>query len=196
MLGGDAAVGVVFLGCHIHSYYVSGRPITYHAAAVAGSRSAAQSAAQPSSKVGQAGYLLTVAHEAESHPPDDAQLLTWAFYDNPIAIGVTDLDGRLLCTNQAMPRAAGSSEAELRGHNVTEFLAGPGFSEITRQVLRVAEIGVPETVEAYVRSPGSLRRMPGPSTPSRSPTKTTRRLQWPPAFTTTRSSTVRGSAWP
>ncbi|MEV0475961.1 SpoIIE family protein phosphatase [Streptomyces prunicolor] len=105
----------------------------------------------------QAGYLLTVAHEADSHPPDDDQLLTWAFYENPIAIGVTDLDGRLLCSNQAMSRAAGSSEAELRGQNVTEFLTGPGFSEITRQLLRVAETGVPETVEAFVRSPGEPR---------------------------------------
>ncbi|WP_405970579.1 PAS domain-containing protein [Streptomyces sp. NBC_00988] len=102
----------------------------------------------------RAGYLLTVAHEADSHPPDDDQLLTWAFYGNPIAIGVTDLDGRLLCANQAMARAAGSSEAELRGHNVTEFLTGPGFSEITRQLLRVAEPGVPKSMEAYVRSPG------------------------------------------
>ncbi|MEU2283025.1 SpoIIE family protein phosphatase [Streptomyces sp. NPDC013178] len=103
------------------------------------------------------GYLLTVAHEAASSRRDHDKLLTWAFYQNPIAIGITDPEGRQLRANPAMTRAGGLTEAEMRGHFVTEFLTGPGFSEITRQLVRVAETGVSESTEAYVRAPGEPR---------------------------------------
>ncbi|MEU6258502.1 SpoIIE family protein phosphatase [Streptomyces sp. NPDC047043] len=104
-----------------------------------------------------AGYLLTAADVAGTDRRDRDQLLTWAFYRNPIPTGITDPEGRLLRVNPAMARAAGASEAELSGRHLTEFLTGPGFSAVTQQILRVAETGVPESREAYVRAPGEPR---------------------------------------
>ncbi|MET9081255.1 SpoIIE family protein phosphatase [Streptomyces sp. NPDC004237] len=103
------------------------------------------------------GYLLTAAPEAGADDRPHDQLLTWAFYQNPTATSITDPEGRQLRTNPAMARAAGMTEAEQRGRLVTEFLTGPGFSAITRQLLRVGETGVAESTEAYVRAPGESR---------------------------------------
>ncbi|MEU6354106.1 SpoIIE family protein phosphatase [Streptomyces sp. NPDC047072] len=103
------------------------------------------------------GYLLTAAQEAGTGHRDHDRLLTWAFYQNPVAIGITDPEGRQLRANPAMTRAGGLTEADMRGRFVTEFLTGPGFSEITRQLVRVAETGVSESTEAYVRAPGEPR---------------------------------------
>ncbi|WP_330351340.1 ATP-binding SpoIIE family protein phosphatase [Streptomyces sp. NBC_00582] len=104
-----------------------------------------------------AGYLLTATPEAGAVGATHDRLLTLAFYQNPTATGITDREGRLLRVNPPMARAAGWTEAELKGRLVTEFLTGPGFSAINRQLLRVAETGVPESTEAYVRAPGEPR---------------------------------------
>jgi GAF domain-containing protein len=88
---------------------------------------------------------------------EDVRLLAWAFEQFPVGVGMSDPDARVLRNNEVMTGLTGRSSDQVRGRLISEAVPGAATAEDERRVLRVAETGVAETTERFVRAPGESK---------------------------------------
>ncbi|WP_244190768.1 PAS domain-containing protein [Streptomyces caeruleatus] len=113
------------------------------------------------------GFVLTAADTDRTHTVtdssdvDDGQTILQREFDQyPTALVIYDRDGRLLRINDKMAELIASTEDEIRGLHLTEFLKGPTFEEAERRISRVVETGEPDYMEHEDTAPSESRAHP------------------------------------
>ncbi|MCY0926342.1 SpoIIE family protein phosphatase [Streptomyces sp. H27-H1] len=104
---------------------------------------------------GTAEWFLVTAVAGGARTSWDEPLGEWAFARSPCALAVFDEDLRLVRANAGMHRALCLTEAEMRGLRLPEIAPDPVSEETERGMRRVLETGEPQSLDGFVRPPGT-----------------------------------------